>query len=164
MNPNSSDPTVQPVPASVVEQVDAADVTLSNPKTAVISLGSNLGNRLETLQGALRGEAAGPLEWDPSPSLTVVVAANGYPGSYAKGTVINGLDTVPANLAKVFHAGTDLDDSGRVVSTGGRVLGITATGTTVADAQRKAYEAVDLIIPSMYPDGFVRRDIGWRAV
>ncbi|KLI99823.1 MULTISPECIES: 2-amino-4-hydroxy-6-hydroxymethyldihydropteridine diphosphokinase [Streptomyces] len=53
MNPNSSDPTVQPVPASVVEQVDAADVTLSNPKTAVISLGSNLGNRLETLQGAV---------------------------------------------------------------------------------------------------------------
>ncbi|MGW9525635.1 2-amino-4-hydroxy-6-hydroxymethyldihydropteridine diphosphokinase [Streptomyces diastaticus] len=53
MNQNSSDPTVQPVPASVVEQVDAADVTLSNPKTAVISLGSNLGNRLETLQGAV---------------------------------------------------------------------------------------------------------------
>ncbi|MFD4012390.1 2-amino-4-hydroxy-6-hydroxymethyldihydropteridine diphosphokinase [Streptomyces albidoflavus] len=53
MNPNSSDPTVQPVPASVVEQVDAADVTLSNPKTAVISLGSSLGNRLETLQGAV---------------------------------------------------------------------------------------------------------------
>ncbi|WP_436737511.1 2-amino-4-hydroxy-6-hydroxymethyldihydropteridine diphosphokinase [Streptomyces sp. BBFR102] len=53
MNPNTSDPTVQPVPASVVEQVDAADVTLSNPKTAVISLGSNLGNRLETLQGAV---------------------------------------------------------------------------------------------------------------
>lgn len=53
MNPNSSDPTVQPVPASVVEQVDAADVTLSNPKTAVVSLGSNLGNRLETLQGAV---------------------------------------------------------------------------------------------------------------
>ncbi|MFF8494209.1 2-amino-4-hydroxy-6-hydroxymethyldihydropteridine diphosphokinase [Streptomyces albidoflavus] len=53
MNPNSSDPTVQPVPASVVEQVDAADVTLSNPKTAVISFGSNLGNRLETLQGAV---------------------------------------------------------------------------------------------------------------
>lgn len=119
---------------------------------------------LETLQGALRGEASGPLEWDPNPSLTVVVAANGYPGSYAKGTVINGLDTVPADLAKVFHAGTDLDDSGRVISTGGRVLGVTATGTTVAEAQRKAYEAVDLIIPSMYPDGFVRRDIGWRAI
>lgn len=118
---------------------------------------------LETLQGALRGEAM-DLDWDPNPSLTVVVAANGYPGSYAKGTVINGLDTVPTDLAKVFHAGTDLDDSGRVVSTGGRVLGITATGNSVAEAQKKAYEAVDLIIPSMYPDGFVRRDIGWRAL
>ncbi len=116
---------------------------------------------LETLQAALRGEAIA-LEWDPNPSLTVVVAANGYPGSYAKGTVIRGLETV--TNAKVFHAGTDLDENGQVISTGGRVLGITATGKTVAEAQAKAYSAVDQIVPDMYPDGFVRRDIGWRAV
>jgi phosphoribosylamine--glycine ligase len=116
---------------------------------------------LETLQAALRGEAI-VLEWDPNPSLTVVVAANGYPGSYAKGTVIRGLETV--TNAKVFHAGTDLDENGQVISTGGRVLGITATGKTVAEAQAKAYSAVDQIVPDMYPDGFVRRDIGWRAV
>ena len=116
---------------------------------------------LETLQAALRGVAI-VLELDPNPSLTVVVAANGYPGSYAKGTVIRGLETV--TNAKVFHAGTDLDENGQVISTGGRVLGITATGKTVAEAQAKAYYAVDQIVPDMYPDGFVRRDIGWRAV
>ena len=116
---------------------------------------------LETLEAALRGEAM-ELDWDPNPSLTVVVAANGYPGSYAKGTVIEGLETVTG--AKVFHAGTDINDQGKVVSTGGRVLGITATGSSVAEAQKKAYAAVDQIIPDLYPDGFVRRDIGWRAL
>lgn len=116
---------------------------------------------LETLQAALRGESI-DLEWDPNPSLTVVVAANGYPGSYAKGTVIKGLENITS--AKVFHAGTDVDENGQVISTGGRVLGITATGKTVAEAQAKAYSAVDEILPDMYPDGFVRRDIGWRAV
>ena len=112
---------------------------------------------LEALQSAVRGETV-ELEWDPSPSLTVVMAANGYPGPYTKGSVIKGLDTVTG--AKVFHAGTTLKD-GKVVSSGGRVLGITATGSTVAEAQKKAYQAVDQI---SYPDGFCRRDIGWRAV
>lgn len=116
---------------------------------------------LETLQAALRGESMA-LEWDPNPSLTVVVAANGYPGSYKKGTLIKGLDRVTG--AKVFHAGTDVNEDGEVISTGGRVLGITATGATVAEAQANAYAAVDQIVPDMYPDGFVRRDIGWRAV
>ena len=112
----------------------------------------------ETLDAALKGVSDIDLEWDPNPSLTVVVAAKGYPGSYAKGSVIEGLDTVTG--AKVFHAGTTLKD-GKVVSAGGRVLGVTATGSTVAEAQKKAYAAVDQII---YPDGFCRRDIGWRAV
>jgi phosphoribosylamine--glycine ligase len=112
---------------------------------------------LETLQGALRGEAI-PLEWDPSPSLTVVLAAKGYPGSYAKDSPINGLESVTG--AKVFHAGTALKN-GQVVSAGGRVLGVTALGKDVAEAQAKAYAAVDQID---FADGFCRRDIGWRAV
>lgn len=112
---------------------------------------------LGTLQGALRGEAV-PLDWDPSPSLTVVLAAKGYPGSYGKGCVIEGLENVTG--AKVFHAGTSMRD-GKVVSNGGRVLGVTALGSDVADAQAKAYAAVDQI---EYADGFCRRDIGWRAV
>jgi phosphoribosylamine--glycine ligase len=112
---------------------------------------------LDTLQGALRGEAI-PLEWDPSPSLTVVLAAKGYPGSYGKGAPINGLESVTG--AKVFHAGTAMKD-GQVVSAGGRVLGVTALGKDVAEAQAKAYAAVDQID---FADGFCRRDIGWRAV
>ncbi len=112
----------------------------------------------ETLDAALKGVSDIDLEWDPNPSLTVVIAAKGYPGSYAKGSVIEGLDAVTG--AKVFHAGTALKD-GKVVSTGGRVLGVTATGSTVAEAQHKAYAAVDQI---HYEDGFCRRDIGWRAV
>ena len=112
---------------------------------------------LEALQGALRGEAV-PLSWDPSPSLTVVLAAKGYPGAYGKGCVIEGLENVTG--AKVFHAGTAMKD-GKVVSSGGRVLGVTALGSDVAEAQAKAYAAVDQID---YADGFCRRDIGWRAV
>ncbi|KAL4534770.1 hypothetical protein Ndes2437A_g05528 [Nannochloris sp. 'desiccata'] len=112
---------------------------------------------LETLQGALRGEAI-RLEWDPSPSLSVVLAAKGYPGSYAKDSPIHGLESVTG--AKVFHAGTAMKN-GQVVSAGGRVLGVTALGADVAEAQLKAYAAVDQID---FADGFCRRDIGWRAV
>lgn len=110
------------------------------------------------LTSTLRGEAVA-LEWDPSPSLTVVLAAKGYPGAYGKGAPIRGLEAVTG--AKVFHAGTALDGEGGVVSAGGRVLGVTAMGATVAAAQTAAYAAVDQID---YADGFCRRDIGWRAV
>jgi phosphoribosylamine--glycine ligase len=112
---------------------------------------------LGALGAALRGEDV-PLEWAPEPSLTVVLAAKGYPGSYSKGSPIRGLEGVTG--AKVFHAGTAMQE-GQVVSAGGRVLGVTATGADVAEAQRKAYTAVDQID---YADGFCRRDIGWRAV
>lgn len=112
---------------------------------------------LGALTATLRGEDVA-LEWAPEPSLTVVVAAKGYPGSYAKSRPIYGLEGVTG--AKVFHAGTALLD-GQVVSAGGRVLGVTATGVDVMEAQRKAYAAVDQID---FADGFCRRDIGWRAV
>ena len=101
------------------------------------------------------------LRWHDEAALTVVMAANGYPGSYAKGSEIKGLDragTLPG--VNVFHAGTALQD-GKLVATGGRVLNVTATGKTVAEAQARAYAAVDAID---WPGGFCRRDIGWRAV
>lgn len=84
-----------------------------------------------------------PLEWDERPAVCVVMASKGYPGSYEKGKVISGLDEA-AKLpdVKVFHAGTKLNDAGQVVTNGGRVLGVVALGETVADAKRKAYEAV----------------------
>ena len=101
------------------------------------------------------------LRWYDEVALVVVMAANGYPGDYEKGTEIRGLDAAGAIPdVTVFHAGTKEDD-GRVLATGGRVLGVTALGATVADAQKTAYQAVDSID---WPDGFCRRDIGWRAI
>jgi phosphoribosylamine--glycine ligase len=101
------------------------------------------------------------LRWHDEAALTVVMAARGYPGAYDKGSEIRGLDKV-AKLpgVTVFHAGTANKD-GKIVATGGRVLSVTATGETVAEAQNRAYRAVDLID---WPEGFCRRDIGWRAV
>jgi len=102
------------------------------------------------------------VRWHDATALCVVMAANGYPGDYVKNTEIRGLDAVGAvEGVTVFHAGTKRADDGRVLSTGGRVLGVTATGATVAEAQARAYKAVDALD---WPDGFCRRDIGWRAV
>ncbi len=101
------------------------------------------------------------LRWYDDAALTVVMAAQGYPGTYAKGSVIGGLDAASAmDDVTVFHAGTGAAD-GDIIATGGRVLGITALGADVAAAQQRAYQAVDLID---WPQGFCRRDIGWRAL
>lgn len=115
---------------------------------------------LEALDRASRGQLADVrLEWSEESALTVVYAAKGYPGTYAKGTVIGNLDAVRG--AKVFHAGTQAGADGTVLAAGGRVLGVTALGADVAEAQRKAYDAVGQID---WDDGFYRTDIGWRAV
>ncbi|MBL8569204.1 MAG: phosphoribosylamine--glycine ligase [Phreatobacter sp.] len=99
--------------------------------------------------------------WYDDAALTVVMAANGYPGTPEKGTVIRGIDRARAlEGVEVFHAGTAEKD-GAIVANGGRVLAVTATAKTVTEAQRKAYAAVDLID---WPGGFCRRDIGWQAV
>ncbi|MDE2500015.1 MAG: phosphoribosylamine--glycine ligase [Alphaproteobacteria bacterium] len=101
------------------------------------------------------------LRWHDDPALTVVMAAKGYPGEYEKGSEIRGLeDAAKQSGVQVFHAGTTRRD-GKILAAGGRVLNITATGKTVADAQRRAYAAVDMID---WPQGFCRRDIGWRAI
>jgi phosphoribosylamine--glycine ligase len=101
-------------------------------------------------------EAAAP-SFSSDTALTVVMAANGYPDVPQKGGAI---DLAVVSGAKVFHAGTAEVD-GQLVAAGGRVLNVTATGANVTDAQAKAYAAVDQVI---FPDGFCRRDIGWREV
>ncbi len=101
------------------------------------------------------------LEWKDDAALTVVMAANGYPGDYRKNTEIGGLDAASrVPNVNIFHAGTRVEN-GRILSTGGRVLNVTATGATVAAAQEAAYRAIGLI---QWPDGFCRSDIGWRAI
>ena len=101
------------------------------------------------------------LRWYPDAALTVVMAAKGYPGMTAKGSVIEGLDDAAAvEGVQIFHAGTK-GDGGRVLANGGRVLNVSARGKTVGEAQARAYRAVDRI---RWPDGFCRRDIGFRAV
>jgi phosphoribosylamine--glycine ligase len=109
--------------------------------------------RLDTFEGRL--------EWDPRPAVCVVLASGGYPGNYEKGMVIKGL-TEAARLpdVKVFHAGTRRDGE-RVVTDGGRVLGVTALGETLADAKRRAYEAVACI---SFRDMHYRRDIADKAL
>jgi phosphoribosylamine---glycine ligase len=102
-------------------------------------------------------DAAAPT-FDNAPALTVVMAANGYPGTPQKGGVISGLETV--QNAKIFHAGTAIQDD-QLIANGGRVLNVTASGASVSEAQALAYAAVDAI---SFPSGFCRRDIGWREV
>jgi phosphoribosylamine--glycine ligase len=101
------------------------------------------------------------MRWHDEASLVVVLAARGYPGAYARGGRIENLGAageLPG--VTVFHAGTRRE-GGRIFANGGRVLGVTALGRDVAEAQARAYEAVDVID---WPDGFCRRDIGWRAI
>ena len=101
------------------------------------------------------------LEWHADPALVVVMATHGYPGHHGRGSVIGGLQKagdVPG--VTIFHAGTKLLN-GNVVADGGRVLGVAALAGSIAEAQTRAYQAVDRIV---WPEGFCRRDIGWRAI
>ncbi|ARS27955.1 phosphoribosylamine--glycine ligase [Sphingomonas sp. KC8] len=113
---------------------------------------------LKVAEGRL-GESTPPRLAD-TVALTVVMAANGYPGTPEKGGAISGIAGAEAHGAKVFHAGTALAGD-TLVASGGRVLNVTATGASVADAKTAAYRAVDAIA---FPSGFCRRDIGWREV
>jgi phosphoribosylamine--glycine ligase len=101
------------------------------------------------------------LRWFDEAALTVIMATRGYPGDYGKGSVIEGLDeAAKVEGVEIFHAGTMAKD-GKILANGGRVLNVCAVGKTVAEAQRRAYAAVDRI---HWPEGFCRRDIGWQAV
>jgi phosphoribosylamine--glycine ligase len=108
-----------------------------------------------------RLEEIGPLDWDERPGVCVVMASKGYPGSYEKGYPIDGLaEAAKLQDVKVFHAGTRRDRD-RILTDGGRVLGVTALGDTLADAQRRAYEAVSMI---HFGGAFYRHDIGNKAL
>jgi phosphoribosylamine--glycine ligase len=101
------------------------------------------------------------VRWRDEHAITVVLATKGYPGAYASGSEIRGLDRAgEIEGVTIFHAGTK-QDGGKIVAAGGRVLNVTATGATLKEAQARAYKAVDLID---WPEGFCRRDIGWRAL
>ncbi len=131
-----------------------------DPETQVLMmrLKSDL---LPLLLGSAKGGLAGmTAAWRAEAALTVVMAAEGYPGDVVKGSEIKGLDHVYGKMIQVFHAGTAQRD-GRLVAHGGRVLNVTALGASVKEAQAAAYAAVDRID---WPQGFCRRDIGWRAV
>jgi len=137
------------------------NVRFGDPECQVLMM------RLESdLLPALMATADGTLDqitltWRDDVALTVVMATEGYPGSYKKGSEIKGLDDADrVEGVKVFHAGT-ADKDGRTVAVGGRVLNVTALGSTVGAAQARAYEAIDRID---WPEGFCRRDIGWRAI
>ena len=102
------------------------------------------------------------LRWSADHSIVVVMAARGYPGAHAKGSVIRGLDRAAAVPGvQIFHAGTARREDGAIVAQGGRVLGVGATGPTLRAARDAAYRAVDALD---WPEGFCRRDIGWRAL
>jgi phosphoribosylamine--glycine ligase len=114
----------------------------------------------------LQGGAAGmlghmDLRWYPEHVMTVVMAARGYPGEYARGSEIRGLDAAAeVEGVTIFHAGTRIED-GRVLADGGRVLDVTASGATLEEARARAYAALERID---WPEGFCRRDIGWRVL
>jgi len=147
---------VTPAGPKVVE----FNVRFGDPETQAVlyRLQSDLAQGLiATVENRL---AAHEFAWSDEPAICVVMAAGGYPGSYAKGAPITGLATAAATGAVVFHAGTREED-GRIVTAGGRVLGVVAGGADIAAAVEQAYRAVDCI---HWEGAFCRRDIAYRAL
>ncbi len=137
------------------------NVRFGDPECQVLMM--RLGAQvMDLMHAAAEGRLAeARVNWADDHAITVVMAANGYPGYYEKGSLINGLDALPEDSKNmVFHAGTKAED-GQILATGGRVLNVTARGETLQDARDRAYEMVDGID---WPGGFFRRDIGWRAL
>ncbi|MCE3231795.1 MAG: phosphoribosylamine--glycine ligase [Rickettsiaceae bacterium] len=137
------------------------NVRFGDPETQVLMTRLDC-DLLPLLISAAKGKLeAREVKTKKEAALCVVMAANGYPGSYKSGSEIKNLDNAATDDIVIFHAGTKLGTIGEILASGGRVLGVTATGNTVEEAQKKAYTAVDKID---WEDGFCRRDIGWRAI
>ena len=117
---------------------------------------------MDLMLAAAEGRLAeAQVNWADDHAMTVVMAARGYPGAYAKGSAIGGLEALPEDSKHmVFHAGTREVD-GKLTAAGGRVLNVTARGDSLREARDGAYAMVDGID---WPEGFCRRDIGWRAL
>ena len=148
------------IDASGAPKVIEFNVRFGDPETqpVMLRLQSDLVELVEAaIDGRLHQTRA---QWDPRPSLGVVMAARPYPETPVTGEVISGLDAVPPT-AKVFHAGTALDAAGNVLSAGGRVLCVAALGESVSAAQANAYAGVEAIA---WASEFHRSDIGWRAI
>jgi len=137
------------------------NVRFGDPECQVLMM--RLGAQvLDLLLACATGRLDGmQVTWAGDHALSVVMAANGYPGDYAKGSQIRGLEELPeTSLEMVFHAGTAARE-GSIIASGGRVLNVTARGASLAEARERAYGLIDRID---WPGGFCRRDIGWRAL
>ncbi|WP_170330972.1 phosphoribosylamine--glycine ligase [Ruegeria arenilitoris] len=137
------------------------NVRFGDPECQVLMmrLGAQVMDLMHAAAEGRLGEAQ--VNWADDHALTVVMAANGYPGAYQKGSVIKGLEGLPEDSGNmVFHAGTKAAN-GQILASGGRVLNVTARGETLQEARDRAYAMVGGID---WPDGFYRRDIGWRAL
>jgi len=136
------------------------NVRFGDPECQALLLRAE-GDMLAVLDACAHGELdEATIRLRDEASVVVVMAARGYPGAYAKGSEIGGLDdAAPLPFVRVFHAGTR-EEGGRVLADGGRVLGIGAVGTTVEEARARAYAGVDAV---RWPEGFCRRDIAARA-
>ncbi|MCZ4269461.1 phosphoribosylamine--glycine ligase [Rhodobacteraceae bacterium G21628-S1] len=137
------------------------NVRFGDPECQVLMM--RLGAQaLDLMQAAAEGRLADArVNWAEDHAITVVMAANGYPGDYQKGSEIKGLAALPEDSTNmVFHAGTKAEGD-KILANGGRVLNVTARGDSLTEARDRAYAMVDQID---WPEGFVRRDIGWRAL
>src|SRR5262245_2296946 len=137
------------------------NVRFGDPEAQVLMLrlASDLFPALLAVAVGRLGDVA--LDWHDDAALCVVMAARGYPGAYAKGSEIKGLEAAGRDPnVQIFHAGTRRDGD-RILADGGRVLGVTARGDTIAEAKAGAYAAIEEID---WPGGFYRSDIGWRAL
>lgn len=137
------------------------NVRFGDPECQVLMmrLGAQVLDLLHAAAEARLGETQ--VNWGDDHAMTVVMAARGYPGAYEKGSAIRGLESLPEDSRNmVFHAGTRADE-GQILASGGRVLNVTARGDTLQDARQRAYAMVKGVD---WPEGFCRRDIGWRAL
>ncbi len=139
------------------------NVRFGDPEAQVLIMRADRSQMLDVLDAAASGALDDvSLDWDDGVALTVVMAAEGYPGTPTKGTEIKSLDLASEDPdVMIFHAGTKRDPEGRLVANGGRVLNVTARGASVAEARSRVYAAIDKVD---WAGGFCRSDIGWRAI